>query len=115
MRHRPPGGGEASIAIGAEQGQRAESSLDIAAQPVVDEDAIKAARIEARDLLGGDGVGDWLRSVGQRADNQNPAVRGAAKAVIVQGPQHRNAPCVAEFSERNDRLFLGRETIGAEP
>ena len=108
-------GGEPGVAVGAEQGQRAERRLDRAAQPVVDDDPVEAVGGDARDLLAAHRVAQ-PGSVPPAVDDQTIAAVGrAAQPVVAQRLQDRHGARVAELAERDDRLFLGGEAVAAEP
>jgi len=107
-RHQP------RLPIGAEQGQRAERSLDRAAQPVVDDYPVEAVGRKIGQLLSGCGVRQ-LGGLTAGGDDHDPAVGRLAQPVVAERLQDRYGARVAEPAERNDRLFLVREAGAAEP
>ncbi len=111
MLQRIAGGREAGVAVGAEQGQRRQRRLDLAAQPIVDDDAGEAVGGDARNPFAGRGVAERRPGPGAGHDH-HPAVGGGSQAVVAQRLQDRDGARVAEPAQGDDgRRFRGEAVI----
>ena len=116
MLERVVGGREAGVAVGAEQRQRPHRRLDVAAQPIVDDDPVEAVGVEPRDVLARNRASLNLPWSYRRSPTTTilPSLV-VPQPIVAQGFQDRHRPRVAELAERDDRLLFRRETVSAEP